>query len=150
MSSIQRISTIIIYIIGGISVILAGLYYFGGNLPETIGTTLVEKRFTNVALIWSVILFIIAAVATILFSIINVFTNRKAVKNFLIVVAIAVLLIVISYVMASSEPLPDLNMEKVPSPMAIKLVGTGLIATGILAAIAFFSIIASEVYRATK
>src|SRR4030042_5919759 len=103
MSSIQRISTIIIYIIGGISVILAGLYYFGGNLPETIGTTLVEKRFTNVALIWSVILFIIAAVATILFSIINVFTNRKAVKNFLIVVAIAVLLIVISYVMASSE-----------------------------------------------
>ena len=150
MSSIQRISTIIIYIIGGLSVLIAGLYYFGGNVPDTVGTTLVEKRFTNVALIWGVILFIIAAVITIVFSITNVFTNRKAVKNFLIFLAIAVLLIVVSYVMASSDPLPDLNMEKVPSPMTLKLVGTGLIATGILAALAFISIIASEVYRATK
>jgi len=147
MSKIQKTALTILWILAGLSVIIAGLYYLGGSVNEVSG----EKRFTSIALVWALILFIIAGLTTLLFSFVNVFSNPKALKNFLIILGIAVVLGLVSYLMASSAPiqsLNDVNLE--PSANTLRWVGTGLNATYILAIIAFFGIIASEVLRAFK
>jgi hypothetical protein len=150
MTAIQRISSIVLYIVAGISIVLACLYYLGGSVPDTVGTIVEEKNFTSVILIWAFILFLITGLVTLVISLLNVFTNPKVIKNFLIVLVLAVVLVVVSYFLASSEPLPNLNIEVPPSPFMLKLVGTGLIATFILAGIAFLGIIASEIFRASQ
>ena len=150
MTGIQRIATIILYIVAGISVVLAGLYYLGGSVPETIGTNFEEKNFTSIILIWAVILFVITGLVTLIFSIFNIVSDPKVVKNFLIVLAMAVVLVVISYFLASSEPLANLNIKNPPTASVLRWVGTGLNATYILALISFLGIIASEVYSAFR
>ncbi len=150
MSSIQRISSIVLYIVAGISVIFAGLYYLGGSVPDTIGTTMEEKNFTSIILVWALILFLITGLVTLVFSFSNILSNPKVVKNFLIVIIIAVVLFVLSYLFASSEPLSNLSIAKLPSASVLKWVGTGLNATYILAILSFLGIIVSEVYNAFR
>lgn len=152
MTGIQKISSIILWIIGGLSVIFAGFYFLGGSVPETIGTQFEEKNFTTLVLAWAVILFLIAGLATLIFSFINVFENRKAVKGFLVVLVIGLVLFGISYLLASSAAISNdvLNIEEPPTAATLKWVGTGLNATYILALVAFVGILASEVIRAIK
>lgn len=150
MKEIHRISSIVLITIMGISIILACLFYFGGSVPSTIGTTMEEKSFTSVNLIWGVILFFIAVIVTITFTFIQIFTNPKVIKNFLLIFGLAVILILISYLTASSDPLPHINVHKLPSPTMLKWVGTGLNASFILAGIAFLSILITEILRGLK
>ncbi|MBN1596705.1 MAG: hypothetical protein JW894_00275 [Bacteroidales bacterium] len=145
MSGIQKISSIILWVIAGLSALIALLYFLGGTANEVTG----EKNFTSVILTWSLILFIITGIATIVFSIYNIFTNPKAVKNFVIILIVAIVLIGISYLMASSEML-ELATDEIPTSRTLKWVGTGLNATYLLAIVAFFGIIFSEIARAFK
>jgi len=148
MSKIQKTALTILWILAGASVIVTGLYYLGGTANEVTG----EKNFTSVALVWSIILFIVAGLTTLGFSFLNVFSDPKGLKSFLIILGIAVGLGLVSFLMASSEPIQSLvDLENVdPSPSTMKWVGTGLNATYILALVAFFGIVASEVLRAFK
>ena len=149
MSKIQKTALTILWVLAGASVVVAGLYYLGGTADEFTG----EKNFTSIALIWSLILFIIAGITTLAFSFVNVFSNPKTFKSFLIILGLAVGLGIISYLMASSAPIQsllELNLKNPPTSATLKWVGTGLNATYILAIVAFFGIIASEVLRAFK
>ncbi len=149
MSKIQKTALLIMWILAGASVIVAALYYLGGTANEVTG----EKNFTSVALVWSLILFIIAGLTTLVFSFLNVFADPKGFKSFLIILGIAIGLGLVSYLMASSEPIQsllELNLKNPPTGTTLKWVGTGLNATYILAIVAFFGIIASEVLRAFK
>jgi hypothetical protein len=150
MKGIQRISMIVLIAIMGISIILACLFYFGGSVPETIGTTMEEKSFTSVNLIWGVILFVIAVIITLTFSLINILSNPRFIKNFLLIFGLAALLVIISYLTASSDPLPHINVHKIPTPAMLKWVGTGLNASFILVGIAFLGIIISEILRGIR
>ena len=151
MSNIQRVSSVILYILAGLSVVFAGLYYLGGSVPETIGTTFEAKNFTSLVLVWALILFVITGVSTLLFSFANIFSSAKVIKSFLIVLGLAVVLVAISYVMASSLPLDILHEDiAVPTGSTLRWVGTGLNATYILAIVAFFGIILSEILRMFK
>jgi len=70
--------------------------------------------------------------------------------NFLIVLGIGVVLVVVSYLLATTDPIVIPTLEKEPTATTLRWVGTGLIATYILAVVAFVGIIASEVIRAFK
>jgi len=147
MSKIQKTALTILWVLAGVSVVVAGLYYLGGTANEVSG----EKNFTSIALIWALVLFIIAGLITLAFSFVNVFSNPKTFKSFLIILGLAIVLGLISYLMASSAPIQSLvELDMDASANTMKWVGTGLNATYILAIIAFFGIIASEVLRAFK
>ena len=151
MGNIQRISSVIFYLLAGLSILFAGMYYLGGSVPETIGTTYEAKNFTSIVLVWALILFIIAGVATLLFTFANVLGSAKVIKSFLIVLGLAVVLIAISYLMASALPLDILHEDIAkPTGATLRWVGTGLNATYILAIVAFLGIIFSEVIRIFK
>ena len=147
MSKIHKLALTILWVLAGASIIVALLYYLGGTVNEFTG----EKRFTSLALNWAIVLFILAGVATLAFSFLNVFTNKKTLKSFLVILGIAVGLGLISYLMASSAPIQSLiDVDKDVSAGTMKLVGMGLNATYILAIVAFLGIIGSEVLRAFK
>jgi hypothetical protein len=150
MTSIQKISTIILTVIAGLSLIFAGFYFLGGTVEGTEGTPIEEKNFTSLVLVWAVIVFIIAALSTLIYSLINIVTNAKALRGFLIGLGIGAVLVAISYLISSSAPLSLPDAIDVPSEAQLKWVGTGLNATYILAVVAFVGIIASEVMRAFK
>lgn len=150
MKDIQRISSIVLIVIMGISIILACLFYFGGSVPSSVGTSMEEKSFTTINLIWGIILFAVALITTLVFTFMNIFANPQIIKNFLLVFGLAVLLLLVSYLTASSEPLVHINIDKLPSPAVLKWVGTGLNAAIILAGVAFLGIIVTEILRGIK
>ncbi len=151
MTGIQKISSVVLTIITGLSIVFAGFYYLGGSVPETVGTPFEAKTYTSLVLVWSGILFAIATLATLVFSFANILSSPKVLKGALIALVLGGVLFVVSYFTASSEPLSILNPQiPTPSEATLKWVGTGLNATYILAVVAFVGIIATEVYRAIK
>lgn len=150
MTRLQKTASIILYILMGVSLLFAILYYGGGATPETDGTPVEEMKFTGGFLTWSVVLLVIAGVSTLLFSIFNIITHPKVLKGFLISLGAGAVLLLISFGMASGEALPNLPDSVETTERALKWAGTGLNATYILAVLAFFGIIASEVIRVFK
>lgn len=150
-NSLQRIVSIFLYVILGISVILAIWFYAGGYEPGTMGTSYEEPVATNTMLLWGYFLFGITALIAIIFPIINMISHPKNAKRALIVVVIFAVIILISYALSSGTPL-DLPGYKGTDnvPAKLHLVGTGLYATYILGAIAFLGILFSEIYRVFK
>lgn len=145
MTKLTKITAIILYALMAVSVVLAILLFAGPRVENDLGV--VMPQYTGTILSWAYILVAIAAVVTIVFSFIGVFSSTKGLKNALISIGAVVVLFVISYSLGSGDALPD--MEDV-SAATFKWVDTGLIATYILAIVAFVGIIASEVMRAFK
>ncbi|MBN1953331.1 MAG: hypothetical protein JW801_19150 [Bacteroidales bacterium] len=139
MSGIQKIAAGVLYVLAGLSILFAAFYFFGGDDPSyatEAGTTVTPKSYTDLALIWTVVLAVLITVLTLGFSILAIVTSPKALKGFGISLVAGVVLVGISYALADKS-------EYV-------WVGTGINLTIILAVIAFVGIIASEVYRAIK
>lgn len=135
---------LIIIILGGISVILGILYYSGGELAGG------EPVYTNHILIWGAILAVVAAAMALLFPLTQIIANPKRGKGTLIGILGLVVVILIAYGLASSEPLsfPTPNPDNVPP--VLKRVGTGLIAMYLLFGIGLVSILFTEISKSFK
>ena len=143
----QKISTIVLYVLVAISVILAGMFYFSGNVTEDTGLlTDNEPVFTALNLSWAYVLFFGAVVITLIFSLVYIVTHPKALKGTLISLAVGAVLVLIAYLLASTEPVPGRGADATLSEL--KWVGTGLYVTYILGGLAIGGIIVSEIYRA--
>ncbi len=142
---------IILWVLMGISVILLVWFYFGPVVPGTEGTPQAEPVATNYALWWAYFLFGLAVTITLVFSIVNIFTNPAGAKKALISIVGLGVLIAIAYFLASDQPLDIPGYEgSGNNPTTLKLVGTGLITMYLLAALAFLSIIYAEISRIFK
>ena len=142
---------IILWVIMGISILLLVWFYFGPKVPGTEGTSLAEPVATNYALWWSYFLFALTVAITLIFAIINIFTSPGGLKRALTVLAGVAVLVGVSYLLASDQPLNMPGYEGAGNnPTTLKWVGTGLIATYILAGIAFLSILFVEISRIFK
>lgn len=147
----SRISSIILYILMGISVILALWFFFGGYVEGTKGTNFAEPLNTSWILIWAVILVGIAALAALLFPAINYILNPKHIVRNLILLGAVALIIFVLYQLASDEILKLVNYNGPDNvPVTLKLTDTGLFLTYLLGASAFLLIIYSEVSKAFK
>ena len=145
-NSITRIGLIILVIIAGVTVVLAGWFYFGGVIPETEGTTTEEPYATGTLLLWAAILFGVTALVTLVFSLYYIVTRPKALKNFIILIVAALVLVGIAYVFSSGE---SLGNDKISTGTLIR-VDVGLISTYILFVLALLGIIFTEVYKVIK
>ena len=150
-NSLQRIVTIFLYVIFGISVILAIWFFAGGYEPGTQGTDFEEPVATNTMLLWGYLLFGLSVLAIIIFPIINLVRQPKSAKRALIVVGIFAIIILISYAFSSGTPLHMPGYKGADNvPVKLHMVGTGLYATYFLGGIAFIGILFSEIYRIFK
>ncbi|MBN2349880.1 MAG: hypothetical protein JXJ22_13625 [Bacteroidales bacterium] len=147
----QRIVTILLYVIFAISLVFTGLFYFGKSVPGTEGTNYLEPTVTNAIILWAYILFGIAALIALSFPLIFIISHPKnAIKTLLIILGFVVI-IGISYLIASDVPLHMPTYDGSDNvPKTVKWVGTGLNVTYILIILAIAGILVSGVSRFFK
>jgi hypothetical protein len=150
-NTIRKTISIILYVLMGISVVLVAFFYFGKLVPGTEGTNMEEPVITGKILIWAAILVVITAGLALIFPIINLVANPKSAKSGLFILLGVVILIFVAYTLASNEVL------KIPGytgtdniPGILKIAGTGLFTTYILAGLAVLSILYSEISKYFK
>lgn len=149
--SLQKIISIFLYVLVGISVVFTGLFYFGGIKPETVGGAMEEPIFTQLFIVWAYILAIIAAASVIIFPLVNLVMNPKNAKGALVGIVALVVVIIISYLCASDViPVWEGSEEfEITSSMS-KYVGTGLFCMYLLMGITVVSLLFTEFSKIFK
>ncbi|MFH0757376.1 MAG: hypothetical protein V2B15_08825 [Bacteroidota bacterium] len=107
---------------------------------------------TDIALIWAYILILLTLLASIIFPLISVLSNTKALVRLLIVLAGAVVLVIISYLMSSDAPINIIGYTGTDNsdPGTLKMIDTVLFVTYILFGMALASILYAIVSKAFK
>ena len=143
MNKILRILQIVLL---ALSALFAIMFYAGGD--DISG----NPTFTNLFIVWAVILLGISVGLAVIFPIIQMITNPKNAKKGLIGIVALVVVLAIAYVMSSSEQLgitnPELMQYDVPS--TLKYAGTMINSIYVLAGVAILSMIYTEVAKIFK
>ena len=122
---------------------------FAVSLVFIIGFFVNQDAMLDSFLYYTYALVAIALVAAFILPMIKLFSNPKGLKKMLLFLLIAVVLIGVSYALASSEPLVvKVNIEA--SENALKLTDAGLILTYILSAFAFLAILLGGVVKMVR
>ncbi len=147
----NKITTILLYILSGVSVVLVFLFYFGPDIQSTVNTPMEEPKITETILFWAYILGGSAAGLTIIFQIINIIKNPANAKKTLISVLLLGIVVFVAY-MLSSDQVMELTGYKGSDnvPGTLKTVGAGLITLYLLAGIAIVSALFSEIAKYFK
>lgn len=147
-NSTSKILKYLTWVLMGITIIFALMFYLGDVKPETAGTRLEEPVITQSFLVWAAILFFATALITVVFSIINFIVNPSGGKKTLVSLAFGVAIIIIAFLFADDTVL---NMPyydgKDNVPGMLKFADMMLFTSYILVVVAFLSIVGSAVSR---
>ena len=107
---------------------------------------------TDIALIWAYILIFITLLASIVFPLISVISNPKALIRLVAVLAGAAVLVVVSYLMSKDTPIDIIGYTGTGNsdPATLKMIDTVLFVTYILFGMALASILYAIISRAFK
>lgn len=122
---------------------------FAVSLVFIIGFFVNQDAMLDSFLYYTYALVGIAIVAAVVLPMIKMFSNPKGLKKMLMFLILAVVLVGLSYVLASGDPL----LVKVNVPTTenvLKLTDTGLILTYILAVVAFVAILSGGLIRLVR
>jgi hypothetical protein len=149
--TLTRLSKIFFYLLMAVTLVFTGLLFFGGNVPGTAGTSLKEPLVTDEVILWAYILVALTGFAAVIFPILYTIANPKNAVRTLGVLAAAAILIGLAYSQASGELIDLVNYTgKDNNPTTLKLSDTGLFVTYMLAALAFLSILYTEIAKLFK
>ena len=148
MEKIKKLLGILTIVMVVITLVIFGMFLFGGNVPNQSYTTPV---YTGALLTWCYILCFIGVVLAIIFPLINLFTRPKqALKSFMGLGVIFVL-ILIAYALSDGTPLdiPGYNgTDNVPGRLI--MADTLIYTMYFLLAGAFLAIIGTGIYGKIK
>jgi hypothetical protein len=142
---IQRIITISLFVLMGVSVVLMLIFYFGTDVPGTADTPMREPVVTETILIWAYILVGLALLAALIFPAIRMVTNPRNAKKTLIGLVGVAVIVFIAWQFSSDEVLPLATENPDNVPHVLKMAGTQLGAMYILLALAILSIFYTEI-----
>jgi hypothetical protein len=129
-----------------VSLVLVAIFFFGGFVEGTEGTSLAEPIITETILKWAYVLLVIAGILALVFPLIFITGNLQSLKRVGIVVLIGAVLIFVSYQLADDHILNLIQYTGPDNvPGTLKTVGTFLIFTYILGTVAILSIIYSAI-----
>ena len=129
-----------------VSAFICILFYVGGeSAPD-------QPTFTNLYILWAYALTGIAVGLTVIFPVIQMISNPKNAKKSLLGVVALVVVVGISYVMASSELLGIVDPELIEydEPATLKYAGMMLHSIYVLAGLAIVAMIYSEISKIFK
>ena len=148
MQKINKILNIVTIVMFVITVVLLGLFYFGGELPNS---QYVTPVYTEQLLWWSYLLFGVAIVAALVFPIARLFTRPKEAMKSFIALAGIIVLVLIAYSMS------DGTIMNIPGysgsdnvPGTLKFTDTILITTYFLGIGAIGAIVVKEIIRRVR
>jgi hypothetical protein len=150
-AKINKLTLILLWVLMGLTVIFAVIFFIGGVVPGTEGTRYEEPKITNSFIIYAYVLFGIALLITLFFTVRNFVLNPKGLKLTLIALVIGVVLIGIAALMADNTVL-DLPHYKGKDnvPRTLFLTDVGLYLAYFLLALSFLAIIYSVISRYFK
>ncbi len=114
MSKVNKITNILLWSLMGLSVLITLLYTMGG---------ISEEPF----LIWAYVLTGCGVLGALVFPLLGLFSNPKALKNFVFLLVGLAVVLLISYQLASDNIISGISNENLSNnPSTLKLVGTGM------------------------
>ena len=146
-----KISRYFLWALMAVSLVLVGIFFFGGFVEGTAGTSLAEPLITDTILNWAIVLFVIAAFFAVVFPLVFIAGNLKSAKRLGIVLVVGAILIFISSRLASDEVLNLIQYTGPDNvPRTLKIVDTLIIFTYILGVGAIISILYSALSNLWK
>jgi hypothetical protein len=149
--AISKLSQYILWALMAVSLVLVGIFFFGGFVEGTEGTSTAEPLITETILKWAYVLLFITLLVAVIFQLLFTVTNLGALKRSGIVLAIAAVLIFISYRLADDTVLNLIQYTGPDNvPGTLKIVGTSIIFTYILGVIAIVGILYTAIANLFK
>ena len=148
---ITRITSILLWVLMGLTVIFAILFYVGGVVPGTEGTRYQEPKVTNSFIVFAYILLAVTILTLLFFAFRNYVMNPKGLRGVLIALGVVAVLVGISTLLADNTVL-DLPHYKGSDnvPRTLFWTDIGLFVAYFLLAGAFLAIIYSVVSKYFK
>ena len=148
---ITKLSSILLWVLMGLTVLFAILFYVGGVVPGTEGTRYEEPRVTNSFIVFAYILLAVTLLMLAFFALRNYVMNPKGLKGMLIALGILAVLIGLAALLADNTVL-DLPHYKGSDnvPRTLFWTDIGLYVAYFLLAGAFLTIIYSVVSQYFK
>lgn len=144
-NKILGIVTIAMFVI---TVVLLGLFMFGGSVPNQLYDT---PEYTSSLLNWSYILFGIAIIAAVIFPVARLATRPKEAMKSFIGLAVVAVLILIAYALSDGTPMKIVGYSGTDNvPSTLKFSDTILFTMYFLFIGAILAIAGSEIYRRIK
>ncbi len=157
VTKIHRTSRITLYITIAISLVVMGLFYLGGQVPEAqkIVAGQSQPTFTDIVLYWCYVILAITIVVLILFAIVGFFTSlkdnpKKALGGLVALVGIAVLLI-ITYVIGDGTLLNIPGYSGTDNnPGTLRMTDMWIYSVYVMLALTILAIILSPIFKRRK
>jgi hypothetical protein len=152
MSKLALILRISLAVLMAISVIFVFIFYFGNAVPGTEGTEFYEPLITEGMLRWTYILLFMAVAAAIGFPLAYIISHPETAKKTLVSVAVLAVVGLIAYLLADDTvlTLADSYDGSDNVPNTLRWVGTGIISTYLLLAVAIGAIVVTSVTKLIK
>lgn len=148
---ITKLSSILLWVLMGLSVIFAILFYVGGVVPGTEGTRYEEPKVTNSFIVFAYILLTVTVLVLLFFALRNYVLNPKSLKGMLIALGIVAVLIGLSALLADNTVLNLPHYKGSDNvPRTLFWTDIGLFVAYFLLAGAFLAIIYSVVSKYFK
>ncbi len=126
------------YILLGLAVVITVLFFIN------------QQNMLDTFLGYGYVLLGIAALLAVGLPLLGMFSNPKGFKKILINLAIVVVVVGLSYALASGDPLANTNINPEPSASTLKITDTGLLITYILFGVAIISILAGSLINMVR
>jgi hypothetical protein len=148
MTKLSKYLDIILYILLAVTLVFAGLFYFGGEVENAaMPTPLYTESFLN----WGKVLLISAAAVTLLFEIFNLIIHPQSAVRSIISIVLLGIIVLVSYSMGDGTPLNLVGYKGFDNVPSMLLLGdTFLYSIYILFGAALFAILYTEVSRIFK
>ncbi len=102
---ITKLTSILLWVLMGLTVLFAILFYVGGVVPGTDGTRYEEPKITNSFIVFAYILLAITVLVMIFFALRNVVLNPKGLKLALIALGLGAVLVGLAALLADNTVL---------------------------------------------
>ena len=102
---ITKLSSILLWVLMGLTVLFAILFYVGGVVPGTEGTRYEEPKVTNSFIVFAYILLGLTVLALVGFAFRNYILNPKGLRGLLVALGVAAVLVGLAALLADNTVL---------------------------------------------
>lgn len=144
---------ILLYVLLGLSaLVIVGFYVQSSSF--NFGLSNMSAIMSNITMVdgiiwWTYLLLGVSIITLICLSVYTMINNAKSLKKTGIILGITVVLVLVSYLLASGSPV-EVNVAEAPTPQTLKMTDTGLILTYILFGASIVLLIGGGIYNAIK